>query len=93
MDRRAVEAPGEELERVARVDDERAGDVAHPAPGAPACACACGAGEEDLQGGDGLGVEEGDGAEVGVALEPDLGRLEFLFLRSGVAVRRSGREF
>ena len=47
----------------------------------------------DLQPADGLTPEDGDGAEVGVALEPNLGRLEFLFLRSGVAVRRSGREF
>ena len=71
VDRRLVEPPREELERVARVEDERVGDVAHPAPAA--------VGGEDLQRGDGLRPEDGDGAEVGVAFEPDVGGFGFFF--------------
>ena len=84
VDRRLVEAPREELHAVAGVHDERIRYVLDIAPDAVR--------GEDLERGDGLGPEYGDSAEVGVALEPNLGRLEFLFLRSGVAVRRSGRE-
>ena len=64
MDRRAVEAPGEELHAVACVDDKCVRDVAHPAPFAVR--------GEDLQRGDGLRVEDGDRAEVGVAFQPDV---------------------
>ena len=78
MDRRAVEAPGEELERVPDVDDERVGDVPDPAPAA--------VWGEDLQGGDGLRPEDGEGAEVGVAFEPDVVRFGFFVFGAGVAV-------
>ena len=80
MDRRLVEPAREELERVAGVEDERVGDVAHPAPAA--------VGGEDLQRGDGLRPEDGDGAEVGVAFEPDVGGFGFFFGGAWVAAFR-----
>lgn len=80
MDRRAVVSAREELHPVADVDDERVRDVLDEAPLV--------VGREDLQGGDGLGVEDGDGAEVGVAFEPDVVRELFFFLGAWIAVRR-----
>lgn len=80
MDCRAVVSAREELHPVADVDDERVRDVLDEAPLV--------VGREDLQGGDGLGVEDGDGAEVGVAFEPDVVRELFFFLGARVATRR-----
>ena len=78
-----VEAPGEELERVPGVDDERVGHVPDPAPAA--------VGGEDLQRGDGLRPEDGEGAEVGVAFEPDVVCFGFFVFGAGVAVGACGR--
>ena len=64
VDRRLVVSAREELERVAGVEDERVGNVAHPAPAA--------VGREDLESGDRLRPEDGDSAEVGVAFQPDV---------------------
>ena len=64
VDRRLVEAPREELHAVASVHDERVRNVLDVAPDAVR--------GEDLERGDGLGPKDGDSAEVGVALEPDV---------------------
>ena len=78
VDGRAVEAAREELHAVAGVDDERVGEVLDVLPAV--------GGGEDLEGGDGLGVEDGDGPEVGVAFEPDVVRFGLFVFGAGVAV-------
>ena len=67
-------AAGEESERVARVDGERAVLGLDPLPLARLVV-------PDLERGDGLAEEERPGAEVGVALAPEAADLEVLLGR------------
>ena len=80
VDRRFVEAPGEEFHAIARVDHEGVRDMLHKAPYT--------IWGEDLECGHGLGPEDGNGSEVGVAFEPDVGRLALFLGSPRVAVSR-----
>ena len=81
MDSRLVVPAREELHAVTGVDDKRVRDVLDEAPDA--------IGGEDLECGDGLRPEDGNGAEVCVALEPDVGCLALFLVSARVAT--SGR--
>ena len=80
VNRRFVEATREEFHAIARVDDERVRDVLDEAPHTVR--------GENLERGHGLGPEDSDSSEVGVALEPDVGRLALLLGGAGIAANK-----
>ena len=78
MDSRLVVPTGEELHAVTGIDNQRVRDVLHEPPDA--------VGREDLERGDRLRPEDGNGAEVCVALEPDVLTVLLIFLRAWIAI-------